>query len=121
MLVLPFAKDKFVEIRDSESKQLIWVLFVNDLKPETGDTDWHISETLEVDESPLDHVDMKVSEGWQACGTKLKLSRDGKDLVIHVLPPERQSGRVRIGFEDASFNYIINRPGYSKQRPKTAV
>lgn len=113
MLVLPFAKDKFVEIRDSESKELIWVLFVNDLKPESGDANWTLNEV-----GTDDHV---ISEGWQACGTKLKVEQGGKELVIHVLPPERQSGRVRIGFEDSAFNYIINRPGYSKQRPKTAV
>lgn len=119
MLVLPFAKDKFVEIRDSDSKQLIWVLFVNDLKPETGDAHWSLIQPVETDDGPT--VEFKVSEGWQACGAKLKVEHDGRELVIHVLPPERQSGRVRIGFEDAAFNYVINRPGYSKQRPKTAV
>lgn len=50
MLVLPFAKDKFVEIRDSDSKQLIWVLFVNDLKPETGDAHWSLIQPVETDD-----------------------------------------------------------------------
>lgn len=118
MLVLPFAKDGFVEIKASNAKDPIWVLSVVDLDAETGDSKLVLSE-VKIGQEPT--IQPTEINGWYTRGTKVSVAHNGAGLVIHVLPPERQSGRVRIGFEDKSFNYIINRPGYSKQRPKTAV